>query len=480
MKARAVAVALGAPLATLAAALSLAGCPPPTPRKPKDFFERHPPPPALPTPRVPDDNPMTDEKVELGHHLFYEKRLSVNGTTSCGTCHIQVKGFTDGRVRARGATGDLTEHNAMSLTNVAYNVANTWSNPAQGTLEKQMDIPMFSEHPVELGLSGIDADIVSALRDDDTYAQLFTAAFPDERDPFTTTNVKKAIASFERTLLSGDTPYDRYFNDHDDAALSDDAKRGLTLFFSEKCECYHCHGDFNLADTSTSTTDAFPVAAVYHNTGLYNVDGAGAYPAGDRGLIDFTDDDGDMGKFRATSLRNIDLTAPYMHDGSMATLDSVLVDQYAHAGRAIADGEDNAGDGSQNPLKDPLVKGFTLDDDEKNGLLAFLSSLTDESFVANPDFGPAFDCPDDGAPSCPATPPSYAADVAPILEKSCVYCHTADGAAAAEPLDTRQGAIDQHDNMLADVAACTMPADGKLAPDERTTLLAWIACGEPE
>jgi hypothetical protein len=213
---------------------------------------------------------------------------------------------------------------------------------------------------------------------------------------------------------------------------------------------------------------------------MYNVDGHGAYPTGDRGLIDFTDKPGDMGRFRAATLRNITKTAPYMHDGSMATLESVLVDQYGHAGRLIPEGQPNAGDGSQNPLKDPLVKGFTLADDEKAALLAFFDALTDDDFLANPDFGPAFACPNDGATACPSTPPSFTNDVTPIVQKSCIYCHTAGGSAGDLPFDTRDERHANHDKLVADVAACSMPADGPLSSTDRKTLLAWAACGEPQ
>ena len=342
---------------------------------------------GFPEPKVPEDNPMSAVKVELGRRLFYDTRLSGNETASCATCHKQALAFTDGETHAQGSTGQMHRRNAMGLTNVAYMSALTWANPLMVDLETQALVPMFGESPVELGLSGLEDTLLSRLEDDDRYPDLFARSFPGEDDPVNLHNVVAALATFERTLISGDSPFDRYFYQGQTGALSDSAKRGMAAFFSEKLECYHCHGGFNFMDSVAVAGSPFE-EVYYHNTGLYNVDGEGGFPITDRGLIEMTTEASDMGRFRAPSLRNVALTAPYMHDGSIPTLDGVL-DHYAHGGRLIEEGPD-AGDGSESPLKSELVLGFTLTDDERADVLAFLNALTDEGFLSDPRFSDPF------------------------------------------------------------------------------------------
>jgi cytochrome c peroxidase len=173
----------------------------------------------------------------------------------------------------------------------------------------------------------------------------------------------------------------------DEAALSASALRGQDLFFSEELECFHCHGGFNFSDSvATETTNIIEV--MFHNTGLYNLGGTGDYPPENTGLHALTGVPTDMGRFRAPSLRNIAKTAPYMHDGSIATLDEVL-DHYAAGGRTIEEGP-FAGVGADNPYKSEFVTGFSLTPDERADLLAFLESLTDETFLTDPRFASPF------------------------------------------------------------------------------------------
>jgi cytochrome c peroxidase len=233
-----------------------------------------------------------------------------------------------------------------------------------------------------LGLQSED-EIESRLRPVERYQQLFGAAFPDEKEPITTLHVVQALASFERTLISGNSAFDRYLYLGHKTALSSEARKGHDLFNSEKLECFHCHVGFNLSDHTTFKNKPF-IDRVYHNTGLYNIDGQGAYPAPNTGVHAVTGKAEDMGKFKAPSLRNIAVTAPYMHDGSIATLEEVL-DHYARGGRQIDSG-DNAGDGNRSPLKDPLIRSFELSDDDRRAVVAFLNSLTDETFLTDPRF----------------------------------------------------------------------------------------------
>jgi len=333
--------------------------------KPADTYDWHLP-PGVPRPRVPADNPMTEAKVRLGRRLFYDTRLSGNGTYACASCHQQKLAFTDGRPRALGSTGQAHARSAMSLANVAFNASYGWADPKTRTLEAQMAVPMFNEHPIEMGIKGNETGIVGRLTSDPGNTQLFAEAFPGQ--PVTLETIVKAIASFERTMISVNSPLDRYLYRDDRSALSPEAQRGMTLFFSDRLACAGCHSGFNLSGPTLhdGSTNAAPT---FHNTGLFNVDGRGAYPSLDRGLFDTTHLPADMGRFRAPTLRNVAVTAPYMHDGSIATL-SEVIDHYASGG-------------VQSPVKSPRLKGFAITDAETKDLIAFLNSLTDREFLSN-------------------------------------------------------------------------------------------------
>ena len=327
-------------------------------------------PKGFPQPRIPADNPLTAEKVRLGRHLFYDKRMSGNGTRSCATCHRQELAFTDGRAQAVGATGQTLPRGAMSLVNAAYSGTLTWSNPNIRTLEQ-----LFGTDPLELGV--VKEDLLRLIRSDRIYRALFRRAFPGEANPYRLANVAKALASFERAIISGGSPYDRFHFGGDANAITEAAKRGEILFFLDYGgpSCFRCHGGFNFSDAVDFVGKA-RAPAEFHNTGLYNVAGPFSYPMPNVGLYLHTKKPGDVGKFKAPTLRNIALTAPYMHDGSIATLGEV-VDHYAAGGRA---GRENAG-------KDALVHGFLMTAQNRADLVAFLESLTDEGVVRDPRFG---------------------------------------------------------------------------------------------
>jgi cytochrome c peroxidase len=338
-------------------------------------------PDGLPKPVVPDDNPMTAQKVELGRHLFYEKRLSITGDYSCASCHEQKRAFTDGKPVGIGATGEAHPRNSMSLANIAYNSVFTWANPLMMRLETQALVPMFGEHPVELGMVGKEDRMLALLRQDPTYQKLFAAAFSAGEKAINLNNLTKALASFERSLISFNSPYDRYRFGGDRNAISASAKRGEALFHSERMECFHCHGGFNFSDSLKHERLAFTEMA-FHNTGLYNIDGKGAYPDNNTGVYEITQKNTDMGRFKAPTLRNIALTAPYMHDGSIDTLDEAI-EHYRVGGRTLHSGE-YAGVGRKNPYKSQFISGFEITEAEKRDLLAFLHSLTDKTFIDNP------------------------------------------------------------------------------------------------
>jgi cytochrome c peroxidase len=339
-------------------------------------------PPGYPEPRIPADNPLNTAKIELGRLLFYDTRLSINNSMSCGSCHIQALAFTDARGQAVGATGQMHPRGAMSLVNVAYVSRLTWANNLLDSLEEQALTPLFGEVPVEMGMAGREASIASMLRSDARYRELFPRAFPGNADPYSVLGVVRAIGAFVRTIVSFDSPYDRFVSG-DSTALSAAAQRGLELFNSERLECFHCHGGFNFTDSS-SHANAVVESVGFHNTGLYNIDSEGAYPAGNTGLYEMSGEPRDMGRFRAPTLRNIALTAPYMHDGSVASLRDVIA-HYGRGGRAI-DAGPHAGDGSRSPFKSSFVRGFELSPSEELDLLAFLDALTDESVLDDPRF----------------------------------------------------------------------------------------------
>jgi cytochrome c peroxidase len=338
-------------------------------------------PPGFPQPVVPEDNPMSHAKVELGRHLFYDTRLSGHQTQACASCHVQTRAFTDGRERSIGSTGEVGPRNVPSLANVVYMPTLNWANPTLTQLERHILVPMFGESPVELGLAGREEELLERLRADGRYQELFQAAYPELDDPFSVHTTVQALASFVRTIISGDSPYDRFVYGGEWDALSASAQRGLDLFLSERLECHHCHGGFNFAGGAVHENTTF-VESAFHNTGLYNVDGRGRYPHPNTGLFEITGRPNDMGRFRAPSLRNVAVTAPYFHDGSAQTLEEVV--RFYEAGGRVIDSGPHAGDGRANPFKSGLVMGFSLTDEERADLIAFLESLTDETLLTDP------------------------------------------------------------------------------------------------
>lgn len=335
----------------------------------------------MPRPPAPEE-PLTDALVDLGRHLFYDARLSDDGTIACASCHEQARAFSDGRETSVGIGGAIGRRNAPGLANVAYFPTLTWVNPHFDTLEFQALTPMFGTEPAEMGNAGHEEALFARLAADPWYRSAFARAFPQRPAPDLFT-ITRALAAFERTLLSFDSAYDRATYGHDAEAMSDSARRGQELFFGHPFECYHCHAAPLLSDNIQTARMPFPENA-YHNTGLYNIGGTGAYPVGATGLAEFTARPEDMGRFRTPSLRYLALTAPYMHDGSIPSLRDVIL-HYAAGGRTIADGP-HAGIGARNPWRDPLVTGFAITEAQIADLIAFLESLTDARFTTDPAF----------------------------------------------------------------------------------------------
>ena len=324
-------------------------------------------PKGFPSPLVPLENPMSAAKVILGKKLFFDTDLSFNQSISCASCHQPQFAFSEPKKTAVGSTGQRHRRNTQSLVNVAYNSNLTWAHSGLNQIEQQILIPMFSEDPIELGITGHEEEVLRRF-EKRGYAKLFENAFDGTQVSFD--KIVKALASYVRSLTSFASPFDEYAYQSNDDAMSDSAIRGMELFFSEKLECFHCHGGFNFTQSSQHEDQRLDLRP-FHNTGLYNVDEKGTYPIYDQGLIEVTLQPHDMGRFRAPTLRNVQVSAPYMHDGSLATLEDV-VEFYAAGGR---------GRGIHNPFKSPFLVGFELKLEQKQDLIAFLQSLTDRHFL---------------------------------------------------------------------------------------------------
>ncbi|WBA42257.1 cytochrome-c peroxidase [Hymenobacter canadensis] len=323
---------------------------------------------------LPADNPLTVEGIELGRKLFYETRLSSTNTMSCGSCHQQSKAFTDGRTRAVGVDGIPHPRNTMSLVNLLWEPNLNWDGSAT-TLEAQARTPI--ENPVELHQSL--AVGVSKLQQTALYPPLFAQAFGSAT--VTEANVLKALAQFERTLISSNSRYEKSLLRQ--AALSADERAGRVLFFNHPGEggivtarggsCDHCHNGNNFLFTASrlGTTQ-------YFNNGL-------DLTFTDQGRFNVTGLNADRGRFRVPTLRNIALTAPYMHDGRFRTLEEVVNHYNEHML-------------SNSPNVDPILLlsnttgGTKLDltTTEKRQLVAFLKTLTDSTFIQNPRFSNPF------------------------------------------------------------------------------------------
>ena len=371
-----IAILVALVVAGLALAMSLRPTPPESPAYRFDV------PKWVPQPPKAEAAVMSPARIELGRHLFYSPKLSVDGSMTCASCHQQARAFTDGQPVHAGVHGEAGLRNVPSLTNLAWMPTLNWANPSLFKLEKQVSIPIFGHSPVEMGMQGKERALFAALDADPQMAKLLRAAYPD-KSGFDMDALTGGLAAFVRSILSYDSPFDRYYRTGDASALSPAARRGMTLFFVNELGCSHCHSGLNFTDNFQSATST-KVETGFHNTGLYNLDGKGAYPKSNPGTREITGLPGDEGRFRTPSLRNVALTAPYMHDGSIATLHEVIRGHYAIAGRAAK------GPFGASPLRDSNVTGFTVSDTDVDDLVAFLESLTDPGLLKRAELGNPF------------------------------------------------------------------------------------------
>ena len=337
------------------------------------------PPLGLPSPLpIPDTNPLTPEKISLGRRLFFDRRLSPNDTMSCAICHIPTQGFTVNETRlAVGINGKTTKRNPPTLYNVAYQRL-LFHDGREFTLEDQVISPMTN--PVEMGNPSIGY-VVNKVRKLPGYDEQFRRVFGEEVSVET---LGKALASYERTLLSGNAPFDRWYFGGDQNAVSADVKLGFKIF-SGKGQCVTCHTVNK--DAALFTNHGF------HNTGVaylrlvpektVDVDLGGGLtvkmprsqvdeiltpPSADLGRYEVTLDPTDSWRYKTPSLRNVTLTAPYMHNGALLTLEEVI--DYYDRGGTGADGQD------------PRISPLNLSSQEKHALLAFLHSLTGDNVTS--------------------------------------------------------------------------------------------------
>lgn len=310
---------------------------------------------------IPEDNPLTKDGVYLGRMLFYESKLSQNNKISCASCHIQKLAFTDGKPFSTGVDGSLTIRNAMSLTNLLW-VKNLFWDGRSNSLEEQAVFPLTNAHEMGQNLNKSAAK----LKNTANYPLLFQKAFGSTE--ITEDRIVKAIAQFERTLISSNSLYDQYLNGS--YTPTEQEFLGLNLFMTAPepkryirgANCAHCHGTPKLFKN------------LFHNNGLDTL-------AKDIGRMEFTGQEMDYGRFRVPTLRNIALTAPYMHDGRFNTLEEVLdhYNEHIQPSKTLStfiSGVSNEVGGTS----------LSLSEDEKNAIVSFLKLLTDETFVTNPEF----------------------------------------------------------------------------------------------
>jgi cytochrome c peroxidase len=310
---------------------------------------------GLPPVPIPADNPPTAETIELGRRLYYDTILSKDNTVSCASCHQPDFGFADPRQFSVGVNGGTGDRQAPSVWNAAYYTTQFWDGRA-ASLEDQAVGPMAN--PIEMAHT--IEDIEKILTEDAAYAAMFEKAFGP--GPITGQNAAKAIASFERTVLSGNSPFDRYMYGGDETALSEQAKLGLEVFRNkDKGNCAVCH--------TIEADHALFSDSKFHNLGV-GVETDGTFK--DAGRFKVTNAEADTGAFKTPTLRNIAQSGPYMHDGSLRTLKDV-VDFYVGAGNS-------------NPHRDPELKELDhLTREERDALVAFMEALTGE---VPPNLGP--------------------------------------------------------------------------------------------
>lgn len=298
----------------------------------------------FPEMEIPAENQLTQARIDLGRKLFFDVRLSRDASISCGSCHQPSRAFTEDRPIAVGVEGRLGIRNTTTLANIGYTDV-MFMDGGVITLELQAQSPIFTHEEFDFTI----AEFLQRIDGDSEYERLFREAYDREPDAF---GISRGLAAFERTIISGRSRFDRYEYQNDADALSESEKRGRDLFFSNDVGCVQCH------------TPPLFTNYEFENIGLYE-----SYE--DTGRARITLQQEDVGKFKVPTLRNVTITAPYMHNGSMETLQEVV--EHFNLG------------GVGHPNQSELVKPLGLTEQEKADLVAFMESLTDEAFLNDPD-----------------------------------------------------------------------------------------------
>lgn len=302
-------------------------------------------PPGFPAPVFPEDNEWTAARFMLGKRLFYDPVMSRDRSVSCASCHAPNLAFSDSVALSPGVGGQAGKRNAPTLANVGYHPYFTREGGVP-TLEMQVLVPIQEHNEFDFNI----LEIAERLKADSTYVRMSREAYGRDPDFYIIT---RGLACFERTLISGESRYDKFFFQGKINALSTSEQRGMNLFFSERTNCSSCHSGFNFTNYA------------FENNGLYE-----NYT--DPGRFRLTENPADLARFKVPTLRNAGVTAPFMHDGSLPTL-SAVVEHY------------NSG-GKYHPHKSPLIRPLGLSEQERRDLIAFLECLTDEPFLHNPTF----------------------------------------------------------------------------------------------
>lgn len=300
---------------------------------------------GFPQPDIPTDNTLTEERITLGKRLFHENALSRDYTIACASCHHQDKAFTDAEPLSIGIRNTIGNRNTPTLVNFAWQPY-FFMEGGNRTLSMQSLGPIEEAH--EMGFNAREA--VDRLAMDSSYQRQARKAYDRNFDLFVLT---RALEAFELTLISGNSPFDQYLYQHKPDALTETQKRGMEVFMGEKAACASCHPAPLFTDYS------------FQNIGLEQ-------DYADHGRARVSGDSADIGKFKVPSLRNIALTAPYMHNGRFATLDEVV--EHFNQG------------GVGHPNQSEVVKPLGLTNQEKEDLISFLEALTDQEFIENPAF----------------------------------------------------------------------------------------------
>jgi cytochrome c peroxidase len=341
---------------------------------------------GLPPVPVPANNPQTDAKIKLGDKLFHDKRLSADGKVSCSTCHDQAKGFTDHRRVSQGFNSLTGTRNAPTVINAAYMQTLFWDG-REPDLEGQSRQPFIN--PVEGGLASHDM-LVGIVKKDPEYIKAFKDVFGVDKDGISVDHIAMAIASFERTIVAGDSPFDRYFYGGESKALTPAQVRGFALY-TGKARCVSCHrieqtqalftdnrfhnigiGFKSIRGKEDATAQAF-IRDKHHGANV-DVTVLTRPNMSELGRFAVTENLTQVGAFKTPTLRNVAVTAPYMHDGSLKTLDEV-VNFYNNGGRVK---ETDPVSGFQSGGIRPLH----LTDQEKQDLVAFMQALTSPAYAA--------------------------------------------------------------------------------------------------